>query len=161
MEKSIQIAYKLGKTAHNGQKRTGSNSPYFQHCKNVFKIVSSLKNKEDINLTDMQIMALLHDTIEDTQVTREEIEKIFGFKIADGVWALTKNSELSHIDALKNSLDKIKEYGKEAAIVKLADRIDNLKELNPEWNKKTALAYAESSKLIDRKSTRLNSSHAT
>ena len=93
MEKSIQIAYKLGKTAHNGQKRTGSNSPYFQHCKNVFKIVSSLKNKEDINLTDMQIMALLHDTIEDTQVTREEIEKIFGFKIADGVWALTKNNE--------------------------------------------------------------------
>lgn len=143
-------AYLFAKEKHKGQKRTGSNKPYFSHCINTADIIIKLFKKNNLvnfDQTFTENIALLHDVLEDTETTFEEIKK-FREKIANSVQALTKNKNLSYNEQLKDSLKRISKLSNEVALVKMADRIDNLSSLNPIWNKDRALWYVEQSLLI-------------
>lgn len=93
-------------------------------------------------------VALLHDTIEDTSTTLEELERQFGKDIATGVMALTKNEKLPKEQQIIDSLTRVKQLSKEVWAVKLADRITNLQEPPSGWSSKKRLKYLEDSKLI-------------
>ena len=83
----IQRAYRFAKAAHSGTRRR-SGEPYILHPIAVARIVVS-----ELGLGSTSICAaLLHDVIEDTEFTREDIENSFGKKIADIVEGLTKIS---------------------------------------------------------------------
>lgn len=144
----ISQAYKFAEFAHRNQKRSDETTPYFQHCENTYKLATTLKDTSGLNMDNVAMMALLHDTIEDTNVTYEEIEKLFGKTIAKGVLALTKDYSLPKEKLFETYLNNIKNFGKEAAVVKLADRIDNLSCLNPIWDKKRSQQYVTLSKII-------------
>ena len=135
---------------HEGQKMKFPNVGYVAHLQGVCleAIGGCLNDKTNIDMDKVIILALLHDTIEDTDTTYEEIEKKFGKDIADGVLALTKNDNLPKDIKMKDSLNRIKRQSKEVAIVKLADRIFNLKDVPINWDEDKINDYREEAKLI-------------
>ncbi len=139
-------AYDYAYKKHEGQTRA-QGTPYIDHCVNVYKIVSKI-NLPNFNKQVAQKIALLHDTIEDTAATYDEIKKLFGKDVADGVLALTKDEKLPTEQQMADSLKRIKECGLEASVVKIADRIDNISQINPLWTKERAIEYAREAELI-------------
>jgi guanosine-3',5'-bis(diphosphate) 3'-pyrophosphohydrolase len=94
--------------------------------------------------------ALLHDVVEDTSVSLEDIRFKFGDKIADGVAALTKNNALPKPQQMKDSLQRIKNQPVEVWAVKLADRICNLQEPPSHWSmEKRKLYLLEAQVILD------------
>ncbi len=138
----IVKAYEVAKEMHNDQKRK-SGEPYINHPVAVAIILADLEmDKETI------IAALLHDVIEDTPMTKEELTAIFGEEVTllvDGVTKLTQlNYEQDKIEAQAETLRKMfLAMAKDirVIIIKLADRLHNmrtLKYMKPEKQKEKA-----------------------
>jgi len=87
--------------------------------------------------------AYLHDSVEDTAVTHEDIFNFFGHNISDAVSALTKNKQLSKSSQIQHSLLRILRQPKEVGIVKIADRISNLMQTIFLHDKKWSIHYKE------------------
>ncbi|HOQ12035.1 MAG: GTP pyrophosphokinase [Spirochaetes bacterium ADurb.Bin218] len=135
--------------AHGDQKIPGSNITYLCHLVSVaFEIVGAIF-AEDINNPIFAIQcSLLHDTIEDTSVTFDDLKNTFNEKIALGVLALSKNKNLPKGLQLKDSVDRILKMPRDVAAVKLADRITNLAPPPSHWEKEKIINYREESLFI-------------
>ena len=135
---------------HEGIKMKQPQVGYVAHLQGVcLEAVSGcLNNDSKVDLEKVMMLALLHDTIEDTDATYEEIMELFGEDIANGVQALTKNENLPYEEKMKDSLKRIKEQSIEVAIVKLADRLFNLKDVPAQWDEEKIYSYREEAKLI-------------
>jgi len=146
-----QEAIKFATYRHleKNQKVTGTNLPYVVHLSNVaMEIFMAALNTENFNLGFAVQVALLHDTIEDTLTTYEEILEHFGLDIANAVMALTKDDQLPKEDRTLDSLIRIKKLPPEIWAVKLADRITNLQPPPTEWNQQKRIKYQEEASLI-------------
>lgn len=125
----ITKAFNLAKEAHEGQLRK-SGEPYIIHPVAVAKILSEL------NMDSQTICAgLLHDVIEDTKYTYDDIKEMFGENIADIVEGVTKIKNLNYKKADEAQAENIRKMvlamSKDirVVIVKLADRLHNLRTL--------------------------------
>ena len=129
MENSIQLlidAFQFASYKHRFQFRKGENhQAYIVHPAAVCKILS------DSGVTDVEILcgALLHDTVEDTQTTFEELEEKFGPKITQYVRELTDDKSLDKISRKKSHLAEAYVESKGAQMINLADRINNCESL--------------------------------
>ncbi|MEQ8745669.1 bifunctional (p)ppGpp synthetase/guanosine-3',5'-bis(diphosphate) 3'-pyrophosphohydrolase [Pyruvatibacter sp.] len=128
-ESLLNRAYVYAMKMHGSQKRA-SGDPYFSHPLEVAGILTDLKLDPATIVT-----ALLHDTIEDTEATHEEIARLFGEEIAqlvDGVTKLTR-LELTNEDSkqAENFRKLILAVAKDVRVllVKLADRLHNMRTL--------------------------------
>jgi GTP pyrophosphokinase len=128
-EALLNRAYVFGAKAHANQTRA-SGEPYFGHPLEVAAILTDLK------LDDASIVtALLHDTIEDTPATREEIQRLFGAEIADLVDGVTKLTQLELTSTETAQAENFRKLLLAMAadvrviLVKLADRIHNMRTL--------------------------------
>jgi (p)ppGpp synthase/HD superfamily hydrolase len=136
---------------HEKQLVPGSSTPYIIHPVNTaMEIMTALASGEKADDPDLSIQcALLHDTLEDTSATFEDLEKNFGDKVALGVLALTKKDGFkSKPDKMDDSLKRIKLRGKEIWMVKLADRISNMKKPPDHWSYEKRILYKEESEKI-------------
>lgn len=127
----VYRAYQVAEEAHSGQTRD-EGTPYIIH---PVRVAVSLMDELNVYSPTLLCSALLHDVIEDSAVTREDIELMFGEEIADVVWLLTKLEEVR----LSEYLARIEAAGHTGApIVKLCDRLDNLRSvlLTPKLEKK-------------------------
>jgi (p)ppGpp synthase/HD superfamily hydrolase len=87
---------------------------------------------------------MLHDTIEDTDISADLITEKFGEQVLSGIRALTKNSELPKAERIVDSLKRIREQPREIWMVKMADRIVNLASSPPpHWTKDKIKAYRD------------------
>ncbi|MGC8971289.1 MAG: RelA/SpoT family protein [bacterium] len=126
----ILSAYEFALSAHNGQKRK-SGEEFFIHPLEVAKILSSM----DVDAVTIA-SALLHDVVEDTTVSIEEIEKRFGEEIAtlvDGVTKLGRLTGLTGEDRQAENLRKMfLAMAKDVRVIfiKLADRLHNMRTLS-------------------------------
>lgn len=94
-------------------------------------------------------LALLHDTIEDTNTTYVDIVSRFGEEIANGVLALTKNERLKKDIQMEDCLNRILKLNKkEVAIVKLADRCFNTRCKVKNWSIEKGKKYLEEAIVI-------------
>lgn len=147
-----QKAIKFAGEKHKNQKVPGTESNYLLHISNVtmeILIAFNANNSFDLNFAIQ--LALLHDTIEDTETDFDEIKNEFGIKVATGVLALTKdNSILLKKEKMIDSLNRINNLEKEVGIVKLADRITNLQQPPTNWSKQKISKYLEEAKMIDK-----------
>ena len=126
----ITRAYKFSERHHEGQMRR-SGEPYISHPLNVAGILADLRLDVDTIVT-----GLLHDTVEDTEATLEDIKQEFGDTVAALVDGVTKIGLMN----FRNSFDKQGEnirkmiiaMGKDVRVVlvKLADRLHNMRTLN-------------------------------
>jgi len=129
-EALLNRAYVYAMKAHGEQKRA-SGDPYFSHPLEVAAILTDLK------LDDATIAAaLLHDTIEDTQATRAEIDKLFGTDIGTLVEGLTKLKKLDLVTKEAKQAENLRKLLLAIAedvrvlLVKLADRLHNMRTLD-------------------------------
>jgi (p)ppGpp synthase/HD superfamily hydrolase len=103
---------------------------------------------EDFNLSLAIQVSLLHDVLEDTNTTFDEIAKEFSLDVAEGVQSLTQNDDLPKEEKMMDSLNRIKKQPKETQAVKLADRITNLQEPPKHWPLEKIQKYKEEAILI-------------
>jgi len=136
----IQTKQTLGyaKKAHSGQARS-SGEPYIEHPKRVAELIR--KYKKSHNLDALIRAAYLHDTIEDTDTTFEDLERMFGGLVASLVKELTSDKEkIAEIGKSEYLSQKMANMSSWALVIKLADRVDNVSDIatakTPEWRKK-------------------------
>jgi len=136
--------------AHRGQKVPGKELPYIIHPVSVCMEIMAAITVEGMRNPDLAVQcALLHDTVEDTDTTLNDINSLFGREVAAGVGALTKNRELPKEERMADSLERINEMPAEIAAVKLADRITNLQPPPPNWgNEKISLYRDEAIQIL-------------
>lgn len=124
----IEKAYFFSKKAHEGQLRN-SGEPYFTHAFEVAKNCASL-GADAITISG----ALLHDTLEDTNITEEELKKEFGEEILFLVSGVTKLGKLKyqgverHVESMRKFFIALAEDVR-VLIIKLADRLHNIQTL--------------------------------
>ncbi|SHE80257.1 HD domain-containing protein [Pedobacter caeni] len=139
-----QETIKFATAKHLSQNQTipGTNLPYVVHLSNVaMEILIASQHSPGFKLDFAIKLALLHDTLEDTDTTFEEISNVFGLDVAEGVLALTKDSKLPKAEKMPDSLARIKNLQKEVWAVKLADRITNLQVPPSHWDTAKKTAY--------------------
>ena len=129
-EDLLNRAYVFAMKAHGQQKRA-SGDPYFSHPLEVAAILTEFK------LDDATIVAaMLHDTIEDTPVTREDLDNVFGVEIGGLVDGLTKLNKLDfaskHAVQAENFRKLLLAIADDARVllIKLADRLHNMRTLH-------------------------------
>jgi (p)ppGpp synthase/HD superfamily hydrolase len=137
-------ACRFAAQAHQGQLVPGSDLPYLLHLNLVSMEIIAALIAEPGHGGDLAVQcALLHDTIEDTDTTYEQIAAIFGIRVADGVAALSKNPALDKSTRLSDSLKRIKSQPIEIWMVKLADRITNLQPPPRHWTQEKISQYRQ------------------
>jgi guanosine-3',5'-bis(diphosphate) 3'-pyrophosphohydrolase len=129
-EEALDRAYVFSMKAHGHQKRE-SGDPYFLHPLEVAGILTDYKLD-----TATIVTALLHDTIEDTLATQEEIDKLFGKEVGRLVDGVTK---LTRIEMQSDQAKQAENFGKlllamsddiRVLLIKLADRLHNMRTLH-------------------------------
>jgi len=129
-EDALNRAYVFAMTKHNGQFRT-SGDPYYSHPIEVAGILTKFR----LDCASI-IAALLHDTVEDTDTTIEEIKNLFGDQVASLVDGLTK---LAFIEQKSGSSKQAENFRKlllamsddiRVLLIKLADRLHNMRTLH-------------------------------
>ena len=130
---------------HRDQRRKDVEaSPYINH---PIALVDVLVNEGGILNWDVLCAALLHDTIEDTQTTSEELTKAFGKNVASIVLEVTDDKALPKAERKLQQVAHAPHFSHEAKLVKLADKICNLRDIlaSPPsgWDVKRKQAYFE------------------
>ncbi|MBC8345908.1 MAG: bifunctional (p)ppGpp synthetase/guanosine-3',5'-bis(diphosphate) 3'-pyrophosphohydrolase [Candidatus Marinimicrobia bacterium] len=127
LEKELWQAYDFGSRYHEGQKRRSGKSYFENHCVEVAKILAEWK-MDPITI----IGGLLHDTLEDTEATYEEIEEIFGTDVANLVNGVTKLGGIRFssrkAEQAGNFMKMLISVAKDlrVIIIKFADRLHNM-----------------------------------
>lgn len=126
----IEAAYELAKKAHEGQVRS-SGDPYISHPIAVAVILVGLGMD-----SDTIIGGLLHDVVEDTSVTLEDIEKQFGADVAELVDGVTKLANIPYSSRAEQQAENVRKMllamakDVRVVIIKLADRLHNMRTLD-------------------------------
>jgi GTP pyrophosphokinase len=126
----LRRAYVFAMEAHGVQKRA-SGSPYFYHPAEVARFLAEMK-------LDVQtvVTGLLHDVLEDANVSFEELEEIFGAEIAFLVDGVTKLSKINYTSSKIHQAENFRKFllaisqDIRVLIVKLVDRLNNMRTLN-------------------------------
>lgn len=126
IQKAIEFAIK-----YHGTQQRASGDPYYHHPLEVAKIIAEMRLG-----TESIITAILHDTIEDTDLTLEDIEKTFGknvAKLVDGVTKLTKiKFKADNVRQAENFRKLLIAMSDDIRVllIKLADRLHNMRTIN-------------------------------
>jgi guanosine-3',5'-bis(diphosphate) 3'-pyrophosphohydrolase len=141
-EALLNRAYVFSMQAHGSQKRA-SGDPYFSHPIEVAGILTDLRLDDETIAT-----AILHDTVEDTVATPEQIEKSFGPAVARLVDGVTKLSKIEAQSDNERAAENLRKFllamsdDIRVLLVKLADRLHNMRTLhyipNPEKRRRIA-----------------------
>ena len=142
-------AYRFAAEKHKGQFVPDTRWSYLAHLSMVsMEVMATLDHKTDIDENLAVQVAILHDTIEDTETSYEELQSEFGQSVADGVLAVTKDQEIEKHLQMPDSLKRIKRQPKEIWMVKLADRITNLQPPPSYWTAEQRKKYLDEAQLI-------------
>lgn len=145
-----QSAIKYAGELHANQLVPGSSANYLLHLSNVtMEVMLAYQHQPDFDLDLAIQVAILHDSIEDTEATEEDIRERFGDQVGDCVVALTKDDAIpDKLEKMADSLRRIQGSHREAAIVKLADRITNLQPAPSHWTVEKRRVYRDEANLI-------------
>jgi len=129
-EALINRAYVFAMKAHGNQKRA-SGDPYFSHPLEVAGILTDIHMDAETIIT-----AILHDTVEDTGTTSEELAKLFGSAVARLVDGVTKLSRIEAQSVTERAAENLRKFllamsdDIRVLLVKLADRLHNMRTLH-------------------------------
>jgi guanosine-3',5'-bis(diphosphate) 3'-pyrophosphohydrolase len=138
---------------HRDQRRKDrAASPYINH---PIALANVLVREGGVHDVEVLCAALLHDTVEDTATTRKELERRFGRRIAAIVAEVTDDKRLSKAQRKNLQIRHAARISREAKLVKLADKICNLRDIARRppaaWDRARRRAYYEwAKKVIDK-----------
>ncbi len=139
----VRAAYEYAVKLHEGQKRRDG-SPYVTHCVATAEIIAEQGLDED-----SIVSALLHDVIEDTPATHDDVKRQFGATVADiveGVTKLTRVQYTSHEEEQAENLRKMLiAMAKDIRVIliKIADRLHNMRTMDYQSGEKQLIKSAE------------------
>lgn len=130
---------------HRVQRRKDpADTPFVNHLIDVAEILASVGRITDISVLQA---AVLHDTLEDTATTPEELEQAFGSRVRHLVEELTEDMSLRRIERKQQIIDRAPHMSLEARQLKIADMVSNLRSLrlqdSPEWPLKYRKQYVD------------------
>jgi len=141
----IEKAYNFAKKAHEGQLRK-SGEPYFNH------VANTARNLADLGMKAKTISAgLLHDVLEDADISEEELKKEFGDEIVELVEGVTKLGKIKY-KGVERNVENLRKFFVSVAkdlrvlVIKLADRLHNIETLDsvrPDKQRRIALETLE------------------
>jgi len=142
-------ALRTASIAHKFQIRLDGQTPFINHPIQVAELISSVGGIQNENIL---CAAILHDIIEDTPTTFEEVKNAFGKEVALIVMECSDDKSLPKAERKRLQVTKVMYKSNSTKIVKLADKIANMNDIiiNPpkEWSMERKLAYFEWSKEV-------------
>ena len=150
--KLLLKALEFSAIKHRNQRRKDIDaSPYINHPISLANILCN-----EAHVTDVQVIcgALLHDTVEDTETEPEELESEFGVEIKNIVMEVTDDQALAKHERKQAQIDHAAEISEQAKLIKLADKISNLRDVSsnppPHWSLQRRKEYFDwAKKVID------------
>lgn len=140
-------ARRYARVKHAGQTRDGTDEPYVNHVERVAEYLT------DAGVVDPSVIcaALLHDTVEDTTATQEDLRMEFGDTVAYLVEQVSLPKTLKRGDKRRLEYSKVRALDPRAALIKLADKLDNVCSMaNSDWSRDEQREYFEHvSALVD------------
>ena len=135
------VAFAAEKHRHQRRKDADA-SPYINH---PIALANVLAVEGSISDPDVLCAAILHDTLEDTQTTAEELQTIFGSEVTSIVLAVTDDKSLQKHVRKQRQIEHAPHLSPQAKLVKLADKICNLRDIlaSPpaDWSVERKRAY--------------------
>jgi guanosine-3',5'-bis(diphosphate) 3'-pyrophosphohydrolase len=126
METVLKAAAFAAEKHRNQRRKDEEGSPYINHPIQVAHILV----QADVEDPAVLAAALLHDAIEDTNTSFEELEIVFGFEIANIVAECTDDKKLTKLERKQAQIDHAAQISRKAKLVKLADKIANVNDMN-------------------------------
>ena len=112
---------------HTGHQRKGNDKqPYINHPLEVANLIANVGQIDDV---DVLIAAILHDTVEDVGVTKDDIVKQFGERVAGIVMEVTDDKTLPKEERKRLQVEHAPHLSAEAKLVKLGDKISNISDV--------------------------------
>ena len=147
VREDLRQVLKFATDKHRGQTRSGG-EPYIGHPVRVAQTIEKFKKSH--NLDALIAAAYLHDTIEDTDTTHEDLEKLFGGLVASLVKELTSDQEKIRAMGKSEYLSRkmAHEMSSYALIIKLADRLDNVQDIATAKSAKWRARYKDETEKI-------------
>ena len=154
METSIEAtlfsALAFAADKHRNQRRKDPEaSPYINHPIALARVLAAEGNVTD---TATLVAAVLHDTIEDTETTADELRGLFGDRVTDVVLEVTDDKLLAKAERKKRQIEQAPFLTPQAKLVKLADKIANLRDLGggspPDWSLERRREYFDWAKQV-------------
>jgi len=125
----VHHALEFAAKAHRGQIRKGTDIPYIVHPMEAALILTQA------GVSDSLIAAaLLHDTLEDTNTTEQELEAVFGETVVKFVRYMTKNDDLDWFENRQRSIEKLDTSSREEMMLFLADKLANLRSIAVDYS---------------------------
>ena len=135
MGKLLDKAIKFATEAHEGQLRKSTSIPYILHPMEAAAIVGTMTTDDEIIAG-----AVLHDVVEDTDTTVEQVRELFGGRVADFV-ASESEDKREHLSAQstwkirkQETLDHLKTAPIEVKMITLGDKLSNISAINRDYN---------------------------
>ncbi len=138
-------------TKHREQRDPAHGHPYVVHvCKVAMEVQRAAFDDRDFDVDLAVTVALLHDTLEDTATTYDDLAQAFGVDVAQAVDALTKKGgeDVPGEQRMLDSLARIRRQPRAVWVVKLADRITNLDEPPALWTADKRRRYQAEARTI-------------
>jgi (p)ppGpp synthase/HD superfamily hydrolase len=121
----IELAIEVAAKGHQNQYRKLTDVPYITHPYNVGLLLLKEGCREEVVCA-----GILHDTVEDTEITLEDIRTQFGTKVAELVESCTEpNKDASWEKRKQHTIDRLKELSKDSAMIVCADKLHNLRSI--------------------------------
>ena len=143
---------------HRDQRRKDEElSPYINHPISVARAISEIGDIED---PEVLAAALLHDTLEDTETTPEELIDNFGERVCRLVQEVTDDKSLPKLEQKQLQIEHAKELSEGAALIKLGDKISNVTDIintpPTDWDNERRLDYFEWAERVINNCPRVN-----
>ncbi len=154
----VRAAFECADRAHSGQKRRDG-SPYVSHCIAAAIITAEMGLDED-----SIISALLHDTIEDTSLTHDDIARSFGASVADIVEGVTKLTRVQYTSVEEQQMENMRKMLLAMAkdirviLIKMADRLHNMRTMAYQSEEKQRIKSLETMEIYAPLANRLGMS---
>lgn len=145
----IRAAYFAGEKHRMQRRGDVEKTPYINHPLELAAILT-----EEAGVSDVTILcgALLHDTLEDTETTFDELKQFFGIEIASLVLEVSNDMSLSSIERRIYESRKVAELSNSAKIIKLADKLANIRDVSTMppvgWTKEKKKEYFDFALII-------------
>ena len=155
----LKAAHFAAKKHRDQRRKDKAMSPYINHPISVAKIISEIGNVED---PEVLAAALLHDTIEDTKTTPEELIDNFGERVCSLVQEVTDDKSLPKMERKQRQIEHAKEISEGAALIKLGDKISNVTDITNtppiDWDSNRRLEYFEWAEKVINNCPKVNTS---
>ncbi len=119
-------AFEFARDAHEGQTRKGDGSPYINHPVMLARLLHEAGHDDD----ELLAATFLHDVVEDTDLTLDEIEDAFGAGVRELVEAMSEDKDVDPWEARKaHHRDEVEAAGDRAVLIYAADKLANLRDM--------------------------------